>query len=44
MSGHGRSDKLYRTEDYTTAKMSSNVLNLMDHLNIAQAHLIGGFD
>jgi pimeloyl-ACP methyl ester carboxylesterase len=38
---HGRSEKFYRPEDYTTAILSGDILSLMDHLRVARADLIG---
>jgi pimeloyl-ACP methyl ester carboxylesterase len=39
--GHGQSEKLYRPEQYTTPILARDVLNLLDHLAIAQADLLG---
>jgi pimeloyl-ACP methyl ester carboxylesterase len=39
--GHGRSAKLYEAGDYGAAIMAGDVLRLLDHLGIAQAHVIG---
>lgn len=39
--GHGESSKLYNTDDYTIGAMASDVLALMDHLNIAKADVMG---
>jgi pimeloyl-ACP methyl ester carboxylesterase len=39
--GHGGSEKLYRPEAYTTTAMSGDVLSLLDHLNVAEADLMG---
>ena len=39
--GHGESSKLYNTDDYTIGAMASDVLALMDHLNISKADVMG---
>ncbi len=39
--GHGKSAKLYNTEDYTGTKMPEDVINLMDHLGLETAFLMG---
>ena len=39
--GHGRSDKLYRPEDYHTDLMAEDVRRLLDHLGIARADVMG---
>jgi len=39
--GHGRSDKLYRPEDYDSATMAADCLRLLDRLGIAQADVMG---
>ena len=39
--GHGGSEKLYHTEAYTTETMSGDLRNLLDHLNIPRADLMG---
>lgn len=39
--GHGRSAKLYDVEDYTGLKMPGDVINLMDHLGLETAFLMG---
>lgn len=39
--GHGKSEKLYTTEDYTGLKMPGDVINLMDHLGLETAFLMG---
>ena len=39
--GHGRSDKLYRPEDYHTEVMAEDVRRLLDHLGIARADVMG---
>jgi len=39
--GHGRSDKLYRPEDYSISLMAEDARNLLDHLGIAKADVIG---
>jgi pimeloyl-ACP methyl ester carboxylesterase len=39
--GHGRSDKLYRAEDYHTDLMAEDVRRLLDHLGIARADVMG---
>lgn len=39
--GHGRSEKLYRLEDYGAPLMAEDARRLLDHLAIARAHVIG---
>ncbi len=39
--GHGRSEKLYRPEDYDLALMAADARNLLDHLAIEAADIIG---
>jgi pimeloyl-ACP methyl ester carboxylesterase len=39
--GHGESQKLYAPEDYSIAKMAGDSLNLLDHLGIPQAAVMG---
>jgi pimeloyl-ACP methyl ester carboxylesterase len=39
--GHGRSDKLYRPEDYHTEVMADDVWRLLDHLGIERADVMG---
>jgi pimeloyl-ACP methyl ester carboxylesterase len=39
--GHGRSEKLYRPEDYAIPLMAEDTYNLLDHLGIARADVIG---
>lgn len=39
--GHGESTKLYRPEDYDTAKMAEDARGLLDHLGIRRAHVMG---
>lgn len=39
--GHGESTKLYNTDDYSIGAMASDVLALMDHLNISKADVMG---
>ncbi len=39
--GHGRSEKLYRPQDYDLSLMAGDALNLLDHLGIAKADVIG---
>lgn len=41
MRGHGASEKFYDPQVYGPANMAGDVLNLMDHLNLAQADLMG---
>lgn len=39
--GHGKSAKLYSVEDYTGLTMPGDVINLMDHLGLETAFLMG---
>lgn len=39
--GHGASEKLYGIEDYGAPLMAEDACRLLDHLNIAKAHVIG---
>jgi pimeloyl-ACP methyl ester carboxylesterase len=39
--GHGRSQKLYDPAQYTLDLMAADVVNLMDHLSIARADVMG---
>ena len=39
--GHGRSEKFYQESDYALAKMAVDVVQLMDHLEINKANLMG---
>lgn len=39
--GHGKSQKLYDVENYKGLAMPGDVINLMDHLGIERAHLMG---
>jgi pimeloyl-ACP methyl ester carboxylesterase len=39
--GHGRSDKLYKPEDYAISLMAEDAKNLLDHLHIARADVMG---
>ncbi|HKH95580.1 MAG TPA: alpha/beta hydrolase [Beijerinckiaceae bacterium] len=39
--GHGRSDKLYRPEDYHTEVLADDVWRLLDHLGIERADVMG---
>lgn len=39
--GHGRSEKLYRLEDYGAPLMAEDARRLLDHLGIPRAHVIG---
>lgn len=39
--GHGRSEKLYRLEDYGGPLMAEDARRLLDHLGIARAHVMG---
>ena len=39
--GHGRSEKLYRQEDYGAPLMAEDAHRLLDHLDIASAHVMG---
>ncbi|WP_137388928.1 alpha/beta fold hydrolase [Rhodoligotrophos defluvii] len=39
--GHGNSEKLYRSELYTTSAMAEDARALLDHLHIARADVMG---
>ncbi|MCK5551391.1 MAG: alpha/beta fold hydrolase, partial [Hyphomicrobiaceae bacterium] len=39
--GHGRSAKLYSTDDYGAALMAEDARRLLDHLNIETADIMG---
>jgi pimeloyl-ACP methyl ester carboxylesterase len=39
--GHGRSSKCYDPADYHTQRMAEDVLNLMDHLKLPSADILG---
>jgi len=39
--GHGESEKLYDPDDYATPLMARDALNLLDHLNIRRADVMG---
>ncbi len=39
--GHGRSEKLYRQEDYGALLMAEDARRLLDHLGISSAHVMG---
>lgn len=39
--GHGRSQKLYEPEQYSLELMAQDVANLLDHLSIARADVMG---
>jgi len=39
--GHGQSSKLYQPDDYTIAKMASDVRTLLAHLDVPRADFIG---
>lgn len=39
--GHGRSEKLYRLEDYGAPIMADDALRLLEHLAIPRAHVMG---
>jgi pimeloyl-ACP methyl ester carboxylesterase len=39
--GHGRSEKLYRMEDYGAPEMAEDARRLLDHLAIPRAHVMG---
>ena len=41
MRGHGESEKLYDPEAYSRELMAQDALNLLDHLGIKQADLVG---
>ena len=39
--GHGRSEKLYRPEDYELSLMAADARNLLDHLGVESADVMG---
>ena len=39
--GHGKSEKLYGLDDYGAPLMAEDARALLDHLSIAQAHVVG---
>ncbi len=39
--GHGQSDKLYEPANYNTANMARDAVNLLDHLGISRAVVMG---
>jgi pimeloyl-ACP methyl ester carboxylesterase len=39
--GHGRSDRLYRPEDYKTSAMAGDARRLLEHLGIERADVMG---
>ena len=39
--GHGASEKLYRAEDYRPSLMAADAANLLDHLGIGRADVMG---
>ena len=39
--GHGKSEKLYRLEDYSAPIMAEDARRLLDHLGIARANVMG---
>jgi pimeloyl-ACP methyl ester carboxylesterase len=39
--GHGASEKLYEPEDYATSIMAADARRLLDHLDLARAHVMG---
>ncbi|TNE57687.1 MAG: alpha/beta fold hydrolase [Alphaproteobacteria bacterium] len=39
--GHGESDKPHEPERYTNAAMMSDILAVLDHLDISTAHMVG---
>src|SRR5262249_37672553 len=39
--GHGESEKFYSASDYSLIEMGEDVLELMDHLGIASADIMG---
>lgn len=39
--GHGKSEKVYDPELYSAELMADDACNLLDHLNITKAHVIG---
>ncbi|MBF9233392.1 alpha/beta fold hydrolase [Microvirga alba] len=39
--GHGQSEKLYRPEDYDSYRMAEDARNLLDHLDIERADVMG---
>jgi len=41
LRGHGQSDRLYQPEDYKPVFFQNDIYNLMNHLNISQAVIMG---
>ncbi len=39
--GHGRSEKLYRPDDYELSLMAADARNLLDHLGVETADVVG---
>ena len=39
--GHGGSTKFHDSDDYSMDKMTSDIISLMDHLDIAKPHVMG---
>jgi pimeloyl-ACP methyl ester carboxylesterase len=39
--GHGATSKSYNTADYTPSKMAGDAVALLDHLGVAEAHVMG---
>jgi pimeloyl-ACP methyl ester carboxylesterase len=41
LCGHGQSSKLYRAEDYETAALASDVIRVLDELDVARSAVFG---